>query len=135
MKRYSIILIQAVRRRYNKEVLKVQQQPQGQPQGQQQQSTLPKVKGPEMNDRDRLNDILSTEKYLTTAYNIAINEASTVWLYEDGMKILNELHECQRSLFELMSKKGWYKIDPAQPQMVSQAFQQFNNYQTQFPYA
>lgn len=109
-------------------------QPQGQQQGQQQQSTLPKVKGPEMNDRDRLNDILSMEKYLTTAYSIAANEASSQWLYQDEMTILNELHECQRQLFNLMSKKGWYKIDPADQTQVNQTFQQFNNYQTQFPY-
>src|SRR5699024_8414292 len=102
-------------------------QQQGQPQGQQ-QSSLPKVKGPEMNDRDRLNDILTTEKYLTMSYNVAINEASTQWLYEDQMKILNQLHECQHQLFTLMSKKGWYKTDPAQQAQIDQAFQQFNNY-------
>lgn len=106
-----------------------------QQQGQQQSTTVPRVKGPEMNDRDRINDILATEKYLTTAYNIAINEASTQWLYQDQMKILNELHECQHNLFNMMSKKGWYKVDQAQPQQISQAFEQFSNYQTQFPYA
>lgn len=101
---------------------------------QQQSSTLPTVKGPEMNDRDRINDILATEKYMTTAYNIAVNEASSEALYQTQMKILNELHACQHSLFKIMSKKGWYKTDPEQPQKISQAFEQFNNYQTQFPY-
>ena len=28
------------------------------------------VKGPEMNDRDRLNDMLATEKNLTNNYNV-----------------------------------------------------------------
>jgi spore coat protein CotF len=108
----------------------------GTQQNQPQQSTgLPQVKGPELNDRDRLNDILSTEKYLTTAYNIAVNEASTQQLYQVQMQMLTELHQCQRDLFNLMSQKGWYKTDPAPAQQVTQTAQQFANYRTQFPYA
>lgn len=102
---------------------------------QQQQATMPVVKGAEMNDRDRLNDVLSMEKYLTSGYNVAVNEASTPWLYKDQLQILNALHDCQHNLFMLMSKKGWYKVDPANPAQISQAFEQFSNYQTQFPYA
>lgn len=119
------------------------QSPYGQPhltgsmqQNQPQQSTgLPKVKGPEMNDRDRINDILATEKYLTTAYNIAVNEASTQQLYQVQMQMMTELHQCQRDLFNLMSQKGWYKIDQAPVQQMTQTAQQFANYRTQFPYA
>lgn len=110
--------------------------PQGTPSGgQQQQTGLPRVKGPEMNDRDRINDVMATEKYLTTAYNIAVNEASTEQLYRTQMNLLNELHQCQRDLFNLMHRKGWYKIDQAQAQDVYQTAQQFANYQTQFPYS
>lgn len=109
-------------------------QTQGQQQSPQQQTTVPDVKGPEMNDRDRLNDILATEKYLTAAFNTALNEASTPWLHREVQTILNELHDCQHRLFQLMAKKGWYKIEPAQPQQISQAFTQFDNYRTQFPY-
>lgn len=31
---------------------------------------LPKVKGPELNDRDRINDIMSMQKYLSNGYNV-----------------------------------------------------------------
>jgi len=71
-----------------------------------QQTSLPQVKGPEMNDRDRINDVMATEKYLTTAYNIAVNEASTEQLYRTQMSLLNELHQCQRDLFNLMHRKA-----------------------------
>lgn len=33
-------------------------------------------KGTEMSDRDRLNDILSTEKYLTSSFNTFVLETS-----------------------------------------------------------
>ncbi|OYD07233.1 spore coat protein [Paludifilum halophilum] len=112
----------------------MEQQPTGQ-QDQQTQSGLPQVKGPEMNDRDRINDMLATEKYLTTAYNVAVNEASSQQLYQTQMNFLTELHQCQRDLFTLMQQKGWYKTDPANPQFTAQAAQKFSNYRTQFPYS
>lgn len=111
-------------------------QQQKQQQAAQQHSTgLPQVKGPEMNDRDRINDVLAMEKYMTTAYNIAINEASTQQLYQTQMNILTNLHRAQRDLFNAMSARGWYKTDPADTQKVNQAYQQFSNYHTQFPYS
>lgn len=96
---------------------------------------LHQVKGPEMSDQDRINDMLATEKYLTTAYNTAVNEASCDQLYRTQMTFLNELHQCQRDLFSLMQRRGWYTIDQAQTQDIVQTAQKFSNYRTQFPYA
>ncbi|MFM1653144.1 spore coat protein [Brevibacillus sp. B_LB10_24] len=94
----------------------------------------PQVKGPEMNDRDRLNDILATEKYLTDSFNTAVREASHNQLYQDMMTILNETHQCQRNMFDLMFQKGWYKLEAEDQQKLDQAYQQFSGYSTQFPY-
>lgn len=100
-----------------------------------QQTGFPQVKGPEMNDRDRINDILATEKYLTQAFNTAVNEASNQQLYQMKLQILNELHDAQRQLFQLMHQKGWYKLEAANTNQIAQKAQQFANYQTQFPYS
>lgn len=94
----------------------------------------PQVKGPEMNDRDRLNDVLATEKYLTDSFNVMVREASNDQLYQDVMTILNEVHECQRQLFLEMFRNGWYKLEAEQQQKLDQAYQQFSGYATQFPY-
>lgn len=94
----------------------------------------PQVKGPQMNDRDYLNDILATEKYLTDSFNTAVREASHDALYQDMMTILNESHQAQRQAFNLMFQKGWYKLEAEQQQKLDQAYQQFSNYSTQFPY-
>jgi len=112
-----------------------QQQQQNQTIGPQQSTGLPQVKGPEMNDRDIVNDILSTEKYLTQAFNTAVNEASNQELYQTQLQILNELHEAQRELFNLMHQKGWYKLEAADANKIAQKAQQFANYRTQFPYS
>ncbi|WCK53966.1 spore coat protein [Aneurinibacillus sp. Ricciae_BoGa-3] len=94
----------------------------------------PKVKGPQMNDRDRMNDILATEKYLTDGFNIAAREASHAQLHRDIMTILNETHQCTRDAFEMMFQKGWYKIEAEDQSKLTQTFNQFSNYSSQFPY-
>ncbi|WP_028609320.1 spore coat protein [Paenibacillus harenae] len=92
------------------------------------------VKGPDLNDRDRVNDILATEKYLTDSFNVSAREASHTALHQDIMTILNETHQCQYDLFELMFRKGHYKLEAEQQNNLDQAYQQFNGYSTQFPY-
>lgn len=94
----------------------------------------PQVKGPQMNDRDRLNDVLATTKYLTDSLNVAVREASHNSLHQDMMSILNETHQAARQAFDLMFQKGWYKLEAEEQQKLDQSFQQFNNYSTQFPY-
>ncbi|MCF8012066.1 MAG: spore coat protein [Clostridiales bacterium] len=94
----------------------------------------PSVKGPQMYDRDRLNDILATEKYLTDGFNVMAREASHRQLYNDAMQILNETHHCTRDIFNLMFQKGWYKLEGEDSQKLQQLQQQFQNYTSQFPY-
>ncbi|MCH1625583.1 spore coat protein [Fredinandcohnia quinoae] len=94
--------------------------------------TVPKT--PQMNDRDFLNDMLATEKYMTDAYCTALNEASHEGLYKDIQAIFNETQNCQRELYNLMFKNGWYKLEEENQQKVQQKLQQFYNYTTtQFP--
>lgn len=94
----------------------------------------PIQKTPQMNDRDFINDILQTEKYLTGAYSIALNEASHDALYQDILAICTETQNAQRDLYNLMFKKGWYTIEAAEAQKLQQSYQQFQGYSNQFPY-
>ncbi|TCL58629.1 coat F domain-containing protein [Hydrogenispora ethanolica] len=95
---------------------------------------LPQVKGPEMNERDFLNDMLATEKYLTDNFNILAREASHQSLNGEALRILNETHQAARTLFNLMFEKGWYQLTAASPQEISQTGTQFQNYRSQEPY-
>lgn len=87
----------------------------------------------EMTDRDRLNDILSTEKYLTDSFNVSAREASHDGLHQQIMQLFNETHQVARNVYNLMYQKGWYQLESANPQKVSQTAQKFQGYQSQLP--
>lgn len=90
---------------------------------------------PQMNERDFVNDILSTEKYLTSSYSTTLNELSHQSLYQDILSISNETQNAQRDLFNLMFKNGWYKLEAAEAQKIDQSYNQFSGYiQQQSPY-
>jgi spore coat protein CotF len=91
-------------------------------------------KTPQMNDRDFINDILTTEKYMTQGYDIALNEVSHDQLYQDVLAIYTETANAQRSIYNLMFKKGWYGVEAAEAQKLQQSHQQFQGYSNQFPY-
>ncbi|CAG7649862.1 spore coat protein [Paenibacillus allorhizosphaerae] len=96
---------------------------------------LPQVKGPEMNDRDFLNDGLATCKYLTDSFTDAVREASHEQLHADMLQILTETHQSARELYNLMFQNGWYKLEAEDQQKIQQAQQQFSGYSSQFPYS
>jgi spore coat protein CotF len=86
-----------------------------------------------MNDRDRLNDLLATEKYLTNGYNVSLNEFSHREIYETVRTLLNETHDMHRAVWEQMFNNGWYKLPQEELTTVALAYNQFNNYKGQFP--
>ncbi|HHW72551.1 MAG TPA: spore coat protein [Firmicutes bacterium] len=104
-------------------------------------SSNPTIKNPstqvsqdaQFNDRDCLNDMLATEKWLTDGFNVMAREASHQSLHNDIMNILNETHQATRDLFNLMFEKGWYTIQPEQPTQVAKEYQKFQGYESQFP--
>ncbi|MGC4377783.1 spore coat protein [Fictibacillus sp. Mic-4] len=89
---------------------------------------------PQMNDRDFINDILAYEKYMVSSYGIAGNEASHQALFQEIQSLCTEAHQMQRSLFDMMFKKGWYALEAEDPQKIQQAEQQFTKYTAQFPH-
>lgn len=88
---------------------------------------------PQMNDRDFVNDLLTTEKYITTSYTMVLHEASHQGLYNDLLNIFTETQTCQRTLYDLMFSKGWYAFEAADQQKLQQTYQQFQGYTNQFP--
>jgi spore coat protein CotF len=90
-------------------------------------------KTPEMNDRDFINEVLATEKYMTASYCTALNECSHDALYQDVLSIFTETQNMQRELYNMMFKKGWYGLEAAEQQKLQQSYQQFSGYKSQFP--
>jgi spore coat protein CotF len=93
------------------------------------------TKGPQMNDRDFVNDLLATEKYMTNSYSSALHEASHQSLHQDILAIFNETEQAQRDLYNFMFQNGWYSLEAADTQKLQQSYQQFSSYiQQQSPY-
>ncbi|GAE33206.1 spore coat protein [Halalkalibacter akibai] len=91
-------------------------------------------KTPQMNDRDFINDILMCAKNMTNSYSVALNELSHDQLYQDVNQIFNETQNCQRELYNVMFRKGFYGLEAAEQQKLDQSYQQFSGYSSQFPY-
>ncbi|MGE5674941.1 MAG: spore coat protein [Mycobacterium leprae] len=100
----------------------------------QQTGNLPKVKDPSFNDRDRMQDLLAQEKHLSDTYNTALLEASHDGLYQVWQQNQDECQQLERQVFNLMFQNGWYKLPVADAQAVSHAYNQFEQYKTQFPF-
>ncbi|MEJ9228490.1 spore coat protein [Peribacillus butanolivorans] len=94
----------------------------------------PVAKTPQMNDRDFINDMLATEKYFCNSLSVALHEMSNHALFHDIFSVSKENQEMQRELYNLMFEKGWYSLEKAQPNSLSQTYQQFSGYKNQFPY-
>ena len=80
-----------------------------------------------MQEREILDDVLTSQKAITGTYNTFANECSTPSVRDSFMDILTEEHQIQADVFNEMSKRGWYPIQQDQQQQVQQAKQKFEN--------
>ena len=76
-------------------------------------------------DQERITDVLSTQKTVTSGYNTFANEASDPTVKNTLMSILAEEHDIQHEVFTEMNKRGWYQTEAAQDNKITQAKQKF----------
>lgn len=76
--------------------------------------------GKAMNDKDYLSAILETEKNMSVNLAIALNEASNETLYQSLYPIFEDIKICQRDLFELAFRKGWYPLEKETPNKIAE---------------
>lgn len=92
------------------------------------------VKDSNVNDRDRMQDLLATEKYLTNAYDTFLNEASHDALFQVVKQNHSKCQDLQRQVYNTMFKKGWYKLAVADAQSVSDAYNKAVQAKNQLPF-
>lgn len=78
----------------------------------------------QMTDKDLLQDLLVTEKYITSAYDNFANESANPNLRQSVINILNDEHNIQSDIWNTMNQRGWYQVQPAQPQQIQSAINQ-----------
>ena len=81
----------------------------------------------QMQDKELLNDVLASQKFITGNYNSFANECATPNVRDEFMRILNEEHQIQADVFDVMKKRGWYPTPSAEQQKIQQAKQKFQN--------
>lgn len=82
-----------------------------------------------MNDQERLTDFLCSEKKMTANYDAFASECVSLPLRDDFLKIFTQSHQTQTDLFKLAQSKGWYQVEQAPQNKVSQAYTKFSNQQ------
>lgn len=95
-----------------------------------------KMQTQEMNvdfqEKDLMNDLLSSMKKMTTDYNTFANEAAHTNLKQDLLDILREEHEGESMIFEQMNHLGWYETKAASQQEIQKARQKFYQLDKQY---
>ena len=79
--------------------------------------------GLKLNDKDYITSLLTCLKEMEKNYSISMTEASNEFLYNKYEKIFNEISKMQRSVYELMFKKGWYCLEQAESKKINQKYQ------------
>lgn len=80
-----------------------------------------------MKDQEMMTDLLLTEKKMSGNYNEYASECVNVQLRDTFVNILSESHKTQTDLFKTAQQRGWYQVEQAPEQKVSQAQQKFTN--------
>ncbi|MCC5912303.1 MAG: spore coat protein [Clostridiaceae bacterium] len=77
-------------------------------------------------EKELMNDLLASEKQVTSAYNVGITEASCQNLRQHLTTCLNDSQQIQYDIFNAMQQRGWYQTKQAQAQDVQSAQTKFN---------
>ncbi|AOY75750.1 spore coat protein [Clostridium formicaceticum] len=82
-------------------------------------------------EKELMNDLLASEKQVTSAYNVGITEASCQNLRQHLTQCLNDAQQIEYQIFDAMQKRGWYQIKQAQSQDVQNAKTKYNQMKTE----
>ena len=80
-----------------------------------------------MNDQERLTDFLCSEKKMSANYDAYASECVCTGLRDDFLNLLTQSHTTQSDLFNLAQSKGWYQVEQAPQNKVSQAYTKYSN--------
>ena len=69
-----------------------------------------------MQDKEMLEDVLTSQKQITGLYNTYANECATTAIRDEMMNILHDEHDIQADIFMEMQKRGWYPTPMAEEQ-------------------
>lgn len=83
-------------------------------------------KGIKMNDKDYVTCLISCLKDMEKNYVIAMTEASNENLYQKYLDTFNQISSLQRKVYEFMFQKGWYSLEKAEVNKITEKEQMLN---------
>lgn len=83
-----------------------------------------------MKDQEIVTDLLLTEKKMSGNYNTFASECVNDRLRDAYVGIITSSHKTQTDLFKTGQQKGWYQVEQAPTQKISQAVQKFSQVPT-----
>ncbi len=78
-----------------------------------------------MNEQQKLNDLLNTQKFLTGTYNSYYCESATTAVKNCLSSILADEHRIQEEIFNEMNSRGYYPLEKAEENKINAAKQKF----------
>ena len=78
-----------------------------------------------LDDREILDDVLSSQKQITANYNTFGNECTNEKLRTDFLNILRDEHNMQSGVFTQMQSRGWYQPCAAPAQKINETKTKF----------
>jgi spore coat protein CotF len=79
---------------------------------------------PGMDDKAMASDCLAGQKFLASSYNMAITECANDNLRRDFFSVYQEEQNFLKMVFDSMQAHGWYNLQMANMQEISQIQQQ-----------
>lgn len=83
--------------------------------------------GMNLNDKDYLNSCLSLLKDMEKNYTVALTEASNETLFGKYEEMFNKIKSLQREVFELAFRKGWYVLEKAEENKITNKYNTLND--------
>lgn len=78
-----------------------------------------------MNEQEKLTDLLSSQKFLTAAYNSYCCESATPAVRSSLFSILEDEHRIQEEIFNEMNTRGYYPLEKAEDTKLNAEKQKF----------
>ncbi|NSW89632.1 MAG: spore coat protein [Firmicutes bacterium] len=83
-------------------------------------------------DKEIVNVLLDQHKLSATSLTNLVLESVNQNLRNDVTNILNKTFKHQKQIFDFMTQKGWYQVQSASQQQISQAQQEMGRIQQTF---
>lgn len=81
----------------------------------------------QISDKDLMNTLLSQHKFSAMTLTGLITECANENLRQDCINVLESTLQHQKMIWDAMNQKGWYQVQPANPQDISRAQNSINS--------